>query len=30
MTEPALLVEREGHVVTCTMNRPGDKNAAWQ
>src|SRR5438093_6910942 len=24
---PALLVEREGHIVTCTMNRPDVKNA---
>jgi len=27
MTEPALLVERDGHVVTVTMNRPEVKNA---
>jgi enoyl-CoA hydratase len=27
MTEPALLVERDGHVVTLTMNRPEVKNA---
>ncbi len=26
-SEPALLVERDGHVVTLTMNRPGVKNA---
>jgi len=27
VSEPALLVERDGHVVTCTMNRPEVKNA---
>ena len=27
MSEPALLVERDGHVVTLTMNRPEVKNA---
>ena len=27
MTEPALLVERDGHIVTLTMNRPDVKNA---
>jgi enoyl-CoA hydratase len=27
MTEPALLTERDGHVVTLTMNRPEVKNA---
>jgi enoyl-CoA hydratase len=27
MSEPALLVEREGHVVTLTLNRPDVKNA---
>jgi enoyl-CoA hydratase len=27
MTEPALLIERDGHVVTLTMNRPEVKNA---
>jgi enoyl-CoA hydratase len=27
MTEPALLMERDGHVVTLTMNRPEVKNA---
>ena len=27
MTKPALLVERDGHVVTLTMNRPEVKNA---
>jgi enoyl-CoA hydratase len=27
MTEPALLIERDGHVVTLTMNRPDVKNA---
>ncbi|MBA2610179.1 MAG: crotonase/enoyl-CoA hydratase family protein [Actinobacteria bacterium] len=27
MSEPHLLVERDGHVVTVTMNRPGRKNA---
>jgi enoyl-CoA hydratase len=27
MTEPALLIERDGHIVTLTMNRPEFKNA---
>ncbi len=27
MPEPALLVERDGHVVTLTLNRPGRRNA---
>ena len=27
MTEPALLMERDGHIVTLTMNRPEVKNA---
>ena len=27
MSEPALLVERDGHIVTLTMNRPEVKNA---
>jgi enoyl-CoA hydratase/carnithine racemase len=27
MTEPALLIDREGHIVTLTMNRPEVKNA---
>ena len=27
MSEAALLVERDGHVVTCTMNRPKVRNA---
>ncbi len=27
MTEPALLVDRDGHIVTLTMNRPEFKNA---
>jgi enoyl-CoA hydratase len=27
LTQPALLVERDGHIVTCTMNRPEVKNA---
>jgi enoyl-CoA hydratase len=27
MTEPALLIERDGHIVTVTMNRPDVKNA---
>jgi enoyl-CoA hydratase len=27
MNEPALLVERDGHIVTVTMNRPDVKNA---
>ena len=27
MTEPALLIERDGHIVTLTMNRPEVKNA---
>ena len=25
--EPALLVERDGHIVTLTLNRPARKNA---
>jgi len=27
MSEPALLTERDGHIVTLTMNRPEAKNA---
>ena len=27
MSEPAVLVERDGHVVTLTLNRPEKKNA---
>ena len=27
MSEPAVLVERDGHVVTVTLNRPHKKNA---
>jgi enoyl-CoA hydratase len=27
VSEPALTVEKEGHIVTVTMNRPGTKNA---
>src|SRR6476619_4121661 len=27
MTEPAVLVERDGHVVTITLNRPDKRNA---
>lgn len=27
MTEPALLIDREGHIVTLTMNRPEVKNS---
>jgi enoyl-CoA hydratase len=27
MTEPAVLVERDGHIVTVTLNRPEKKNA---
>ena len=27
MTEPALLIDRDGHIVTLTMNRPEVKNA---
>ncbi|MEY2425728.1 MAG: enoyl-CoA hydratase, partial [Actinomycetota bacterium] len=27
MSEPHLLVERDGHIVTVTMNRPERKNA---
>lgn len=27
MTEPALLIQRDGHIVTLTMNRPEVKNA---
>ena len=27
MTEPAVLVERDGHVVTLTLNRPAKRNA---
>jgi enoyl-CoA hydratase len=27
MSEPALLIERDGHIVTLTMNRPHAKNA---
>jgi len=27
MSEPAVLVERDGHVVTVTLNRPEKRNA---
>ena len=27
MSEPAVLVERDGHVVTVTLNRPDKRNA---